>query len=174
MSEFNFEVAGGSTVRLKTAGKYCDRDIVVKSSNSDTSGDNKFKQLVDRTITEVVAEDLAGVTMLGVNAFYGCDKLKTLIIPEGITVIAQWAVRNCTSLTNITIPSSVVRIEGAYTFGNCRNLAEVNFRGKTTIEGNAFGMCDNLAIINVPWSEGEVANAPWGATNATINYNSEV
>jgi hypothetical protein len=23
----------------------------------------------------------------------------------------------------------------------------------------------------VPWAEGAVANAPWGATNATINYN---
>jgi hypothetical protein len=29
MSEFNIEIAGGSTVRLKTAGKYCDRDILV-------------------------------------------------------------------------------------------------------------------------------------------------
>lgn len=23
----------------------------------------------------------------------------------------------------------------------------------------------------VPWAEGAVTNAPWGATNATINYN---
>jgi hypothetical protein len=29
----------------------------------------------------------------------------------------------------------------------------------------------NLMTINVPWSEGEVINAPWGASNATINYN---
>jgi hypothetical protein len=31
--------------------------------------------------------------------------------------------------------------------------------------------CNNLTIINVPWSSGTVANAPWGAYNATINYN---
>lgn len=34
MSEFNIEVAGGSSVRLPTAGKYCDRDIVVTATGS--------------------------------------------------------------------------------------------------------------------------------------------
>ena len=29
----------------------------------------------------------------------------------------------------------------------------------------------NLTTINVPWLEGEVANALWEVTNATINYN---
>ena len=32
MSEHNITVEGGSSVRLKTAGKYCDRDIVVTST----------------------------------------------------------------------------------------------------------------------------------------------
>jgi len=32
MSEFNIEVAGGSSVRLLTAGKYCDRDIIVTAT----------------------------------------------------------------------------------------------------------------------------------------------
>lgn len=32
MSEFNIEVAGGSSVRLPTAGKYCPKDIVVTAS----------------------------------------------------------------------------------------------------------------------------------------------
>lgn len=32
MSTFNIEVAGGSSVRLPTAGKYCDRDIIVTAT----------------------------------------------------------------------------------------------------------------------------------------------
>lgn len=32
MSAFNIEVAGGSSVRLPTAGKYCDRDIIVTAT----------------------------------------------------------------------------------------------------------------------------------------------
>jgi hypothetical protein len=41
----------------------------------------------------------------------------------------------------------------------------------TTIDGNAFRRATALTDIYVPWSEGEVANAPWGATAATIHYN---
>ena len=40
-----------------------------------------------------------------------------------------------------------------------------------TISKTAFSGCSNLTTINAPWAEGAVANAPWGATNATINYN---
>lgn len=36
MAEFNFSVNGGDSIRLKTAGKYCDRDIVVTGSGSNT------------------------------------------------------------------------------------------------------------------------------------------
>ena len=39
-----------------------------------------------------------------------------------------------------------------------------------TINANAFPKWVGLTDIYVPWSEGEVANAPWGATNATIHY----
>ena len=41
----------------------------------------------------------------------------------------------------------------------------------TSIASSAFSNCVKLTTINVPWAEGAVANAPWGATNATINYN---
>lgn len=35
---FEIEVQGGSSVRLPTAGKYCDRDIVVTATGGDTEG----------------------------------------------------------------------------------------------------------------------------------------
>ena len=34
-----------------------------------------------------------------------------------------------------------------------------------------FNNCLNLKTINVPWGENIFGGAPWGATNATINYN---
>ena len=40
-----------------------------------------------------------------------------------------------------------------------------------TIASNAFENCQDLTDIYCPWAEGEVANAPWGATKATIHYN---
>ena len=37
-----------------------------------------------------------------------------------------------------------------------------------------FEECTNLTDIYVPWAEGTVNNAPWGATNATVHYNHQV
>lgn len=39
MSAFNIEVAGGSSVRLPTSGKFCDRDIIVTATGSGGGGD---------------------------------------------------------------------------------------------------------------------------------------
>ena len=38
MSTFNIEVAGGSSVRLPTAGKYCDRDIAITAKGGGGAG----------------------------------------------------------------------------------------------------------------------------------------
>ena len=40
------------------------------------------------------------------------------------------------------------------------------------IDPTAFANCASLTDVYVPWSEGAIANAPWGATGATIHYNS--
>ena len=82
------------------------------------------------------------------HAFSGCPNLAITEIPASVENIYNYAFQFCTGLTNIT------------------------FKGTPSYIGkNAFNGCDNLTTINVPWAEGEVANAPWGATNATINYN---
>ena len=40
----------------------------------------------------------------------------------------------------------------------------------TTLDATAFKGCTNLKDIDVPWAEGDIAGAPWGATNATVHY----
>ena len=71
----------------------------------------------------------------------------------------------------LVIPSGVTCIED-YAFSDCTSLKTLTFEGTpTTIGSNVFKGCTKLTTINVPWAEGTVANAPWGATNATINYN---
>jgi hypothetical protein len=69
------------------------------------------------------------------------------------------------------LPESITSIvSGA--FNKCTGLTSITFKGTpTSISNTAFQNCTNLTTINVPWAEGAVASAPWGATNATINYN---
>ena len=213
MSEFNIEVECGSSVRLPTAGKYCDRDIVVKAVGGD---DGSYKSVIERTATNpTLPSDL---TVIGNSVFRNCTSLTSISVPEGVTSIEAFAFQNCTNLALISLPEGItimgngvfagctnlvltslpeciatignqafqdctglaltylpkgISFIGTLAFGNCTGLTELTFKGTPTgsIRSDAFSGCTNLIVINVPWAEGEVANAPWGATNATINYN---
>lgn len=50
--------------------------------------------------------------------------------------------------------------------GTCATLSTTTFSGMGASAPNG-----QTVDIYVPWAEGEVANAPWGATKATIHYN---
>lgn len=71
----------------------------------------------------------------------------------------------------VTIPRFIKSV-GTKAFEDCFHLETVTFKGVVNfLDSAAFSYCNNLTTINVPWAEGEVGGAPWGATNATINYN---
>jgi hypothetical protein len=111
-----------------------------------------------------------GVTAVGAHAFEGCTSLNSINLPDGLEKIKGWAFSDCWSLRYLKIPSSVNSIEGM-AFNAC-GAETVIFKGTPSlIATSAFQYCNKLTDIYVPWSEGEVANAPWGATNATIHYN---
>lgn len=111
------------------------------------------------------------LTEIGGSAFSGCTSLKNIELPEGLTGLYTRAFEDCYAIENITIPAGVKNLY-EYTFGWCEGLTEVTFKGTPeSISVNAFGKSTAIETINVPWAEGAVANAPWGATNATINYN---
>lgn len=80
-------------------------------------------------------------------------KITSVVIEPGVTSISRYAfaletMSGSTSvLTNVTIPDSV-----------------------TSIDNTAFREMPDLTI-NCGFAEGAVSGAPWGATNATINYN---
>ena len=88
-----------------------------------------------------------------------------------VTSIGTYAFQNCSSLALTSLPSGITNI-GSYAFYKCTSLASIKFLGiPNTISSTVFIECTNLIDIYVPWSEGAVANAPWGAINATIHYN---
>lgn len=113
----------------------------------------------------------SGLTSISGSAFYNCFELAITELPSGLTSIGNSAFYSCRKLAITELPSGLTSID-YYAFYGCSGLTSVTFKGTpSTIRTNAFNNCANLTTINVPWAEGEVANAPWGATNATINYN---
>ena len=83
----------------------------------------------------------------------------------------MYAFQNCTGLTQVIYRGSGNKIYN-YAFHNCTGLTSVTFKDTlSNISSSAFNGCTNLTDIYVPWAEGAVSGAPWGATNATIHYN---
>ena len=64
------------------------------------------------------------VTNIGVSAFWSCSSLEDLMIPDGITEISDDAFKFCYGLTSITLPNSVTSI-GRYAFAYCLGLTSV-------------------------------------------------
>lgn len=113
-----------------------------------------------------IPDNVTSFTSFG---FAGCSKLSSINIPDGVTELPNSLFDSCSNLKNITIPSSVTKI-GYGVFQYCGGI-NVTFKGKPQeINSQCFRNAGGCTI-NVPWSEGEVANAPWGANSSTINYN---
>ena len=115
--------------------------------------------------------NLVGYTTIRPYAFYLCMNLALTSLPSGITSIGNKAFQSCSKLALTSLPSGLTSI-GSYAFRDCTGLTSITFKGKpNSIASNAFYRCTNLKTINVPWAKGAIANSPWGAKNATINYN---
>lgn len=122
--------------------------------------------------SELVFVELpSSVSIIGGHSFQNCTKLELTKLPTGVNYINEFAFGSCIKITIKEIPAGM-RVIDTNAFYNCGSITQMTFNGKPIrMTSSTFNSCPNLTTINVPWSEGEVANAPWGATNATINYN---
>lgn len=109
---------------------------------------NKFKSLVDRSITSVTAEDLAGATTIGQYAFAYCSSLQSVEIPNGITEIKNAAFYYCTALSDVIIPDSATSIgRNAFEQGGFIEKRVIIGSGISTIEFAAFRYSDRMQYI---------------------------
>ena len=165
------ELADTGTKTLKTAGKYCEADIVVENTKDGGGATEPYVEETYDSNGNLKTAILHGYPVVRSSMFQNCIAMIGVLISHGVTSIGDYAFSNCSSLTSVTIPASVMSI-GSRAFAYCNGLTNVTFKGTPSSINNAiFEDCSKLTTINVPWAEGVVPNAPWGATNATINYN---
>ena len=79
-----------------------------------------------------------GVKVIGNGAFWGCESLVNINIPNSVTTIGEQAFMGCESLVNINIPNSVTTI-GEGVFCGCDSLTSITIPSSVvTIIGNPF------------------------------------
>lgn len=86
------------------------------------------------------------------SAFGGCPLKGTLVIPEGVTHIRDYAFQNCAQLEAVVLPSTLTNVEdadpyypfalGAHVFEGCSSLKAINLpEGVTRIGDSTFEGC---------------------------------
>ena len=96
------------------------------------------------------------MTVIGATAFSGCEKLASIIIPEGVTRIECQLFMSCASLVSIYIPRSVEFID-SYVFNGCTSLVNISYVGseeewntiEIIVDGNESFVNTNVIYLNV-------------------------
>lgn len=106
-------------------------------------------------------EDGSQVTSIGKQAFYGCQSLVNVTLPESLLSIGERAFGCCYVLTSITIPKSLTSIgDGAFSY--CYELTTVIIpedSSLTSIGKEAFYVCNSLKSITLPASLESIGDA---------------
>lgn len=92
------------------------------------------------------------VTTVGDKAFFGCDGLTSVTIPNSVTAIGNGAFVLCEQLTSVTIPNSITAI-GDEAFYHCYGLISINVDSGNSyyksIDGVLFNF-DATTLIQCP------------------------
>ena len=143
-------LSGSYEKTFDTSGSHT---LVVRytKDGSQSSGNDEGK-IYNITLGSVgsVNDVVYRVTSIGNSAFYNCEGLTSIEIPNSVERIGDNAFDSCSSLTSVAIGNSVTSI-GVCAFYNCTGLTSVEIPNSvTSIENSAFNGCSGLTGIVIP------------------------
>ena len=135
----------------------------VGASRDATNADNTTHFFyIFGTSEENIPASVKRVTVTGgpvlASAFFKCQSLTSVVLPDDLTAIADQTFSNCTELTSIIIPARVTSI-GNSAFVNCPKLTSIVIpKEVTSIGKRAFGRCRGLTSIRIPKNVTEIGD----------------
>ena len=116
------------------------------------------------------------IASIGDNAFKNCSTVSNITIPVTVTSIGDSAFAGCSAITDITIPASVTSI-GNEAFSNCASLTSLVMLSTTPPAMGDDVLADTAATVSVP-AAGVTAYKEadgWNAYSTSISgYSTEI
>lgn len=102
------------------------------------------------SVASVVFADGSVCESIGAKAFRETD-IRSIVLPDSITTIEEYAFADCQALTDVHMPASLDSI-GDFAFQDCSKLPEMDLAATalTKIGKKAFEGCVSLAAIEIP------------------------
>ena len=140
------------------AWRYCDSDfdINIDKNNEYYTAENRVVYNKNKDKLMNVTYKIQGeftvsdtVKVIGNSAFNGQDKMKNIILKNGIERIEFGAFWDCAELKSIDVPNSIIEMQGDVFGGNTLNLKEINIHKPiNSVEGAPWGASKGMKIIN--------------------------
>ena len=155
------------TCYVSSIGTCTDTDIVIPPTSPDGDSVTSICDWAffhcDSLISVVIPDS---VTNIGVGAFSDCYSLTSVVIPNNVITIGDYVFHGCISLTSVVIPDSVTSI-GECAFFLCDNLTSVVFPDSVTSIGvSAFFGCISLTSVAIPDSVTTIGNSTFSACSS--------
>lgn len=111
------------------------------------------------------------VVSIGTYAFWDCNELNSVVIPNSVTSIGRYAFSYCYKLTSVSIPNSVLSI-GDYVFDCCYSLTSIIIPNSvTSIPTWAFNGCTSLSNVIIPNSVTSIGIRAFGSCEKLESIN---
>jgi len=99
------------------------------------------------SLVSVNFPEKSSLVNIGNLTFSQCHKLKSVRLPNKVTVISERTFEGCIELTEVVLPQDLITIENN-AFEDCTSLSTLRLpKGVTEIGANAFSYCSSLTSI---------------------------
>lgn len=140
MSEHNITLEGGTSIRLPTAGKYCDRDILVTAVGSGITFD-------DIAVGSITGDVVLDADTIAAHSFYNYTGVTSLVAPN-VTSVGAYAFYQTGVVGDVDFP--LCTDIGSYAFYNTRGITTLSIPNVTTVGTYAFQYCNKITTLDAP------------------------
>jgi len=110
-----------------------------------------------------------GVTSVGNAAFKDCSELEKVTLPDSVKSIGESAFSGCVGLQRITIPEGVTSI-GIEVFAGCTGLQNITIPDNVTSIGkSAFSGCVGLQSVTIPEGVTSIGSRAFDGCESLVN-----